>query len=73
MKSVTRMTPDQKINKLNQELILDHDDFLELSLCDDIESLDYLIDLMTNHPILRKPKRVDSFNFSKSKLVEGLN
>ena len=63
------MTPDQKINKLDQELILDHEDFVQLSLCDNSESLDYLIDLMRNHPILRKAKRIDSFDFEKAKLI----
>lgn len=66
------MSPSQKINKLNQELILDKIDLLQLALCDNKE-IDYLINIMKNHPLLKKPTRKESYDFDKVDLVEVEN
>ena len=60
----------EKIRKLNQELILSHDDLIDLSYCIDDEELDYLIDLYKNHPIVKRPKKIESYDFNKSKQIE---
>ena len=62
----------EKINKLNQELILDRTDLTRLESCYDDEELNWLIHLLKNEECIRKPKRIESFDFEKSELIEGI-